>query len=445
MRKRNLFVAAYLAIGVATATFTSCSNDDVWNENGIETPAEADAQQIVLQVSNSGDGMMTRNAGRPLYSSEARQAIDEVKLIICDNAKKSENVVFVHTFDKWNTTGSKVYGISPNTEHGREATLTIPDADKLMPGNYTVYAIGYNSNRSDYNELDGRNNQIASIQEDDTFNENFALTLASGKGAEEIFAGSLNWDVTDSKGFKESVVLNRQVAGAFFYVDDIPVIDGATKIRLVASSKNTKLILGKFANVDLPNNGSNTEDYTKYVINGTTSESGTTHIICQTSLSEWFKTPTQDDGTGLIKVEGNWKGDEEKYAKGSVFAGEFVIPFAKVTGSDNTTLTLQMVDDSGDVKRSWKVKLPASDGQNSDHTLCTWNSEESKFESKIQKDTQSKYNIVRNHLYTIGQRVQDTPDDPGVTPDIPESLDTKQALVLKVCDNWEVIHNMDIE
>lgn len=433
MRKRNFFVAASLIIGAAAA-FTSCSNDDAWNGNGIDDPAETDAQQIVLQISNTGDGLTTRS-GRPLESSEAKQDIDEVKLIICNNSE-TKNVVYVATIDDWKTSSTEY----KTNGHGREKVLTIPDTEKLAAGTYTVYAIGYSDN-SNYDELDEK---VRNIQKEGDFDKDVALTLKSGRKGEEIFAGSLSLEVESGKGFRTPVVLNRQVAGTFFYVNNIPAIEGATKIRLVASAKNTSLILGQFANVNLTGNGQDNDVNVKYVINGGEPETAATHIICQANLSEWFTNPNLDaDGNGIIDKEDNWTGDEEKYAEGSVFAGEFVIPFAKV--SSRQTFTLQMVKDDGTVLRSWKVKLPASDGQTSEHTLWTWNSGTSVFDETTQKDSNTEYNIVRNHLYTIGQRTLDDPEDPGTDPDEPESLNTKQELTLQVCDNWEVIHQMEIE
>ena len=58
--------------------FSACSNDEAIM-NGSDNNAE---QTLVLQVASTGDNLTTR-AGRPLLSSEAKQAIDNVKVIIC--------------------------------------------------------------------------------------------------------------------------------------------------------------------------------------------------------------------------------------------------------------------------------------------------------------------------------------------------------------------------
>lgn len=81
MRKQVLFGAALLALG--TAVVSSCSKDEVVIDNtpGVETPVAEGEQEIILQVANTGDGLETR-AGRPLFSSEAKQSIDKVKVVI---------------------------------------------------------------------------------------------------------------------------------------------------------------------------------------------------------------------------------------------------------------------------------------------------------------------------------------------------------------------------
>ena len=55
------------------------------------------------------------------------------------------------------------------------------------------------------------------------------------------------------------------------------------------------------------------------------------------------------------------------------------------------------------------------------------------------------YSIVRNHLYTIGARdMGDNPENPGTDPDKPQDLND-ETLILKVNDNWEMIHHMEVD
>lgn len=428
MKKRNLFFA--LAAGMVM--FSACSNDDDVI-NGGNNGLNEEVQQLVLQVASSGDGLQTR-AGRPLLSEEAKQTIENVKVIICDG---SGAIKYVTNIEQWNSTGSTEY---KTNGHGREKTIEIPKDKKLAAGKYTVYAFGYSSG-SDYDLT-----TITNATEGSTFKANPTLSFKkdnpTNEIGEEIFAGDLSLTVETGKGFKTPVVLNRQVAGTFAYLKDIPFIADASKLQLVASNRNSQLVLGKFGNFDLTGNGENNDDHINYVVNGT--EAAQDKVIYTIELSDWFTAVKDDNNDGLIDGGDNWKSaDHKDYASGSVFGGSFLIPFKK---DDNTeTFKLRLTKANGtDVLREWVVKLPDDDKQLSEYTLWSWNST---FTSEQITDNADKYSVVRNHLYGIGTRTLDEPTDPGTNPDIdePESLNTKQELTLRVNDNWEVIHNMEIE
>lgn len=430
--KKNYFFSA-LAVGMVM--FSACSSDnDLANGGNGSNDA---VQQIVLQVANAGDGMQTR-AGRPLLSSEAKQTIENVKVIICDGTK----IVKEKTYTHWNEdTDSKVYG-KDGGAHGREATLTYTGDDKLPNGTYTIYAFGY-SNNSDYKDL---TTQISDLTEGKPFSGNTILNLKDGVKGEEIFAGSTaQFEINENqKGFTQTVVLNRQVAGTFGYFDKIPYVAGAAKLQLVASNGNTGLVLGGFNSFDLTGNGTGNEGHVNYVVNGTTAAKD--NVIYTINLKDWFTNVNDVDHDGLID-DTNWAKPagytKATFAKGSVFGGSFLIPFQK---NNNQTFVLQLTNDAGDVLKSWAVKLPSTDGQLSEYTLSSWNSTTSVFDNTpATKDVADKYSVVRNHLYGIGERSLDEPTTPGTDPDKPEPLNKKQELTLRVNDNWEVIHKMELE
>lgn len=460
MRKNYLLGMAL----IASLSFYSCDKEVIYVQdgNGVESVTD-DAQIITLQVENGGDGLATR-AGRPLYSAEAKQDIQNVKLWIC----KGNEVVYVTTIGNWNN--DEVSSIYNSGAHGRQKTIELKDADKLAAGTYQVYAVGYSSD-SDYNlekvtevrkTVEGEGKYIFS--EDKI---NMVLPIKEGatnKIGEEIFAGQMELTVETGKGFKEPVVLNRQVAGAFAYVKDIPYMEGAKYLKLVASAQNQSLVLGNFNSFDLTGNGSGNDANVKYVVNGTEGKSGSDpYEICTIDLNEWFTTIKDEDGDNLIDAGENWKnprrpsdspvaGTYPTFQKGSVFGGEFVIPFAHVDGKQ--TLTLQLTKDkvnNEEVLRSWKVNLNSEDVQ-LNKEITYWNSD---WNSTITDTSANTYSLVRNHLYGIGKRVNDEadPKQPGVDPDPnpedpddkPESLNNKQELVLKVNDNWEVIHGMELD
>lgn len=453
--KKNYLLGMAL---IASLSFYSCDKEVVYVQdgNGVESVADG-AQIITLQVENGGDGLATR-AGRPLFSAEAKQTIENVKLWICDG---TGNVKYVKEISAWNT--DSVSTVYTTGGHGRQTTIELTDADKLAAGTYQIYAVGYSAT-SDYDLT--KVTEVKKTEEGGgkyTFSENMVLPIKGGdtnKIGEEIFAGQMGLTVEQGKGFKEPVVLNRQVAGAFAYVKDIPFMEGARYLKLVASAQNKSLVLGNFNSFDLTGNGSGNANV-KYVVNGTNGKSGSeTYVISTIDLNKWFTAIKDEDGDNLIDAGENWKnpcrpssspaaGTYPTFQKGSAFGGEFVIPFAHVDGKQ--TLTLQLTKENGDSLRSWKVNLGSTDVQ-LNQAITYWNSN---WDSTITDTSANTYSLVRNHLYGIGTRMNDEadPEQPGVDPDPnpenpndkPESLNNKQELVLKVNDNWEVIHGMELD
>lgn len=430
MKKSLLF--SFMVAGLVM--MSSCTKEKVIVMGGDDSNA---AQQIVLQVANTGDGLQTR-AGRPLYSSEAKQTIENVKVIIC----KGNAVKYVTTVENWNTSSSEY----TTGGHGRMTTIEIPKGERLSEdGEYTVYAFGYHTGT----EYENLNTAIAAIATGSEFNANTVLNIAAGVKGEEIFAGSITFELKKEIGFKRPVVLNRQVAGTFGYFEAVPYFEGATKLQLVAPQRNTNLVLGEFANFDLLSNGKDENDgHINFVVNGT--EKASDNVIYEIELSEWFNALKDDNKDGLIDYDAaNWKNPYTgaKFKTGSVFGGTFLIPFAKV-GADKT-FVLKLTDNAGTEYATWTVKLPTTDKQTSEYTLKSWGTDS--FVPGSCTDNTTTYNVVRNHLYGIGERALDNPENPDkptpdpINPDKPEPLNKKQELTLRVNDNWEVIHKMEIE
>ena len=136
--------------------------------------------------------------------------------------------------------------------------------------------------------------------------------------------------------------------------------------------------------------------------------------------------------------------------KGSVFGGEFLIPFKAKLGAQ--TLTLKLTNESGTTLRTWTIKLPSTQVISSG-TLTSWNGTSSSGSWSTDNsvtESQEAYSILRNHLYGIGKKTaegngtdKEDPDPDG--PDTPQDLNTKQEIQLQVNDNWEVIHQMVVD
>lgn len=452
-----------LALAAGTFLFSACGSDDAL-EGGV---AQNDAaQQIVLQVASDGDGLQTR-AGRPLYSSASLQSIENVRVLVY----KADTKEIVYDSKKsldWKKSLEYTTG-----GHGRRLTITLKGDDKIKDaGDYKIVAVGYSDN-SDYIFAQEDVKADASFK-NQTYSD-ITATLAAGKDAEEVFAGEADLKIDADKNITNktdgelgaAVTMHRQVAGGFGYFMNIPAhIDGtkAKYLRLVMRSKNNVLTFNNF-NRNFTTSGENL----KYVVNGSRSatdapvadahfSAGTNvftngddaYTLYSIDLDLWF--PEGDkNGDGFLNEKDKWTHLESvnvALVKGSVFAGKFIVPFEKT--ADQKTMELQLLDKGGHILKVWNVTIPAI---NTDETA-----------GGVKDQTASIFNVVRNHMYNIGVKVDQNikpepgkpdpnpdptpdpdPDKPKPGTDEPEDLSKGQNLVLKVNDNWETIHQLGIE
>lgn len=423
MKKYFMSVAALAGM----MSLAACSSDD------IVSPADNDVQTIKIAVASTGDKSMR---SRDLNSEEPAQKIENVAVVIRDKA--TNTVVYQTIINDWDTK-SKPY---TDNGHGRECTLKLEDADRLNAGEYTITAVGYTA--ADFKD---NANTIESATKGKVVPGNFTAEVPDGKAAQEAFAGESSIKLLeDHAAINPSVTLHRQVAGYYGYFTSIPVkVDNkdVTNVRLVARSKNMKLTYGNFNS-----NFTTTNSDIMYVVNGSEpatikdakfkgSADNDAYTLYNIKVAEWFtKGDTNNDGI-LDEKDTNWTNPLEPngyktYQKGTIFAGGFAVPFA---ATDAATLELQLLDVSGEILKSWTVAMATaqSAGQGVDGVALT-----------VPETTQN-FSFFRNHMYTLGKKVDNTNNKPGTTtPDQPEPLDKSQSMILRVNDNWEVINRMTI-
>lgn len=443
----------YLTFACILGTFTSCTQNEMPEAGGDTAGTEESAVQrigIQLASDNGNDGLA--RAGRPLYSNQPAQMVDKVALVICNDANQ---VVVCKLVDDWETV-SEVYETSG---HGRKAVIELNEGERLpaTSANYILYAIGYTSREgnqtaytvktpeSDSKTLDG---YLSELKKDDAFAPNLVLHLKDEPG-EEIFAGSVSFTTYASGGFDNTVVLNRQVAGTYVYVKDVPYVEGASILRLTASADNDGLVLGEFANEDIAENGIGTG---KYVMNGTSPKSSDAqYTVCEIDLSQWMSDgQIHQDGT-LVAVD-NWQIPSQYKGKatfkvGSFYSGSFLIPFAAFSGQQSLTLGLYKESNSTLVK-TWNVNLSQSDVNKQSNVIWHWDSSQSKFQNPSGTtpvaESKNSYSVLRNHLYCIGRRDKD--NNPGSSDkDEPQALEDVTELIIKVIADWDVVYDMILE
>lgn len=419
MKKYFMSVAALAGM----MSLAACSSDD------IVSPADNDVQTIKIAVASTGD-KSTRS--RDLNSEEPAQKIENVAVVIRDKA--TNTVVYQTIINDWDTK-SNIY---TDNGHGREYTLKLEKDQRLNAGEYTITAVGYTAG-------DFKSNTIVDATKGNVAAGNFTAEVADVKAAQEAFAGESSIKLLeDHAAINPSVTLHRQVAGYYGYFTSIPVeVNGkkVTNVRLVARSKNTKLTYGNFNS-----NFTTTNDKIMYVVNG--SEPATTkdakfngsaendaYTVYNIKVTDWFTQGDMNNDGILDEKDEGWKNAlaDNGYLttqKGTIFAGGFAVPFAATTAA---TLELQLLDASGEILKSWTVEMATAQpaGQDVDKVA-------------LPAETTQNFSFFRNHMYTLGKKVDNT-DKPGTTtPDEPEPLDKSQSMILRVNDNWEVINRMTI-
>lgn len=530
MRKINLFSAAVLlALGASVA---SCSDESGLVDNSkVEVPELKGEQEVVLKVASAGDGLVSR-AGRPLYSSEAAQKIDKVKIVIVkcapDNPDPTYTIVASKLIEDWMNV-SQDYATGG---HGKQYTWRLGADEKLQyvegsKDTYMVYAIGYTNAGLYKTELEKFEKLEKSTTPGSDTKFNWVTSALTSENltkldlGEEVFAGSLENLTIDSDGSftittggENVLTLHRQVSGITGYFTNVPTFPAGSqdkvlnadsekykaytkglKLQLVSSNANDQIIFAGF-NSSFQETGKDV----KYIVNGSRSgewdsnngglktkfdvpnQSIDAYKIYEISLGSWFpQGDTSKDGyLGTLDAydeqgnpNDNWvspygSGNTVDFQPGSVFAGKFVIPFTKVpntktlelqlvattelpataSAGDATSLADSPIVAAGTIIKSWRINLSSTDEQlgttaasnhvevvqqNGIPAVLTGNDSEEKFGS---------YSIVRNHLYGVGVKSTD-----GYDPDRdkPEDLSKGQTLILKVNDNWELIHKMEIE
>ena len=404
-------------------------------------------QQIILQVQESG-GATTR-AGRPLYSSEHKQLVDHVTLVVCyygntgDASKPDNKIAAIKHIDNWMKESTEV------PDFGHRCYVSLMGSSRVPEGvaKYKVYAIGYtyrDKNKTAYitalpgeTESKDLETYLKSLRIGQIFPENLPLGLTAP--GEEIFAGT-NTEAggliqsNEAGGFTTEVILHRQVAGVYMYVSDIPYPDQARELRLTAACDNDGLVLGQFDSKIYQNGQGTTADK---VVNGTNAQedigNASRATLCSIKLSEW-----QENGVWKNPHEG-----EAQFKPGSYFAGSFVIPFAAPSETNAQSLQLELWGDdtSKGTLQTWSVKLPDGDPQNGTFNLHIWDNNNKKFTTKEVTESPDAFSLLRNHLYCIGWRDADD----GTGHDEPLPLSDANPIILQVVAEWDHVYDMELE
>ena len=379
---------AILACGLLT--FSACSNDDAFNEDETNVTA-GETRNVELTFNFSVNSGEQTRGGRPLYSSEALQQVNAMKVYVF----KESGDDYVYSEE---ITDDGNFGFNNNTAAETEShsyTLT----NKLTDGKYKFLAVGYEEGYT--TTFKG----LTTMTQNTTKLSELLLELNSGQNADEVFSGvsdAVTVSAT-STSFNVGVELHRVVAGILGYFKNVPfeIENGGKMVQVKHVLVN---VIKKGTSAKLADRTANGVDESKYTIIDIDMSS-----YSKDGDNNWYYVPAK---SGDVATVAN-----------SVLQGAYSLPIAAVTGSN--TLEVVLTGDGGTVLKTFKVK----------------------------DDNSYDFAINANHFYSLGQKMTNddtTGGDPDPDPDPddnddPIDLSKDQIITITVNAAWTDIHNLTIE
>lgn len=384
--KKNYFAMAILACGLLT--FSACSNDDAFNED--ETTVTAgETRNVELTFNFSVNSGEQTRGGRPLYSSEALQQVNAMKVYVFKESE-GEYVYSEEITDNGN------FGFNNNSAQGTEShsyTLT----DKLADGTYKFLAVGYEEGYSTTFK--------ALTMEPTTKLSELLLELNSGQNADEVFSGvsdAVTVNAT-STSFNVGVELHRVVAGILGYFKNVPfeIENGGQMVQVKHVLVN---VIKKGTSAKLEGRSASGVDDNKYTIIDIDMSD---YSNSKDGNNNWYAVPAK---SGAVATVAN-----------SVLQGAYSLPIAAVSGSSTLEVVLTG-EDRSTVLKTFKVK---------------------------DKDS-NEFDINANHFYSLGQKMTNggtNGPDPGTDDDDDDPIDLSKDQIITITVNaaWTDIHNLTIE
>lgn len=461
---------------IAAVTAMLCTTGCTTASDGPKTDA-VPKQQFTVIVESMGelftgsDDVVAalRPTRRPISSVAPTQTFDRLSMIIVEY-RPPVRVVYKHTIDDWsNPDNMASIPWSLESGQGRYATVTLSGDECLDEGSeYIAYVIGYQSGTfGGYEPFDR-------YDVGDVYNSTEVASVPTGEAAQEIFAGAELFRVVDGAIVSGSgsavnapqalVIARRQVAGTFGYFTRIPAIENGSAVaavRLVATRRNRSVIFGGFHGLDdaldfgkdnVINGMNPRSDYDARLAGSTANDAFEVYRI---DLGKWFPGNTADpglpydmNGDGYLDAgDANWQADAEMYPQGTislspgtVFGERFWIAVDMTQVNPDLTIPtfqMQLLDAQERVVRHWNVALQDFASAGEDRTLVSLpdgiygRTQISQVENS---DTETCFSIVRNRLYTMGEKNHSQ----SYGEDAPVDLDAADVLVLNANHKWQI-------
>lgn len=470
----NIYRTILPVTAIIISMFCACSpsSSDEWADTKPNEQSFTVVVESVGELFSGGEGVLQQaETKRPISSVTPTQTFDKLAVLIVEYTSPAK-VVYKKVIDNWSSPDNKA-SIPWSTEQGqgRYATIKLTGSECLEEGKeYMTYVIGYQTGSyGEYKPFQG-------VDIGSYYLHTETATVPEKGFAEEVFAGAEVFVVENgvimSKKSDEAnvrhglIVARRQVAGTFGYFTRIPVeVNGkkVAKIRLASTRQNRTVIFGGFRDVDdfynfdKDNVINGTNPRTNYDCKLSGSIENNAFVVYDIELCKWFPGNRQDnmlpydmnDDGVLDENDTNWTKDENKYPKGTIslpagtiFGDKFLIAVA-MTEADVAagipTFQMQMLDTAGEIIKSWDVALrdlsnSDTDGNRTLVSLPDGINGRTEISNIKDVDTETCFSIVRNRLYTMGEKNQSQ----TYGEDKPIDLSNADVLVLDVRHEWQI-------
>ena len=397
--KKNYLAMAALACGLLS--FSACSSDDDFGGDEQTSVATGELCDVTVNLNFELNSASTR-AGRPLYSQEALQQVNDMSLYLFKKGEGSDNEYY---FVK-EITDANGFGFKNSTAIGNQDE-TYRLTDKLTKGDYKFLAVGLEESTT-YTALSFTPGGETLTNGTKLSEATLALANTTSGVAAEVFSGvSDNINVAaDKETFNVGVELNRTVAGILGYFKNIPyTISGKVvkHVKVLVSAKGTV--------ANLAARSAKTNDNTQYTL-----------IDIDLSSATHGEVEGKDIYTN---TNGNISG--VKAVANSFLGGGYSLPIEAVNGK--ATIRVSMTDGTGNELAGYDVKVNKVNKIDQDATATTINVGDTQFP------------LVANYFYSIGKKLKnnsdgsetdENPDD----DDDPIDLSVEQELVITVSASW---------
>ncbi len=392
MRIGRLFLL--LAVAGMT-TFTACSNDDELTVT--ESTEQARPVTLDFDFNLSAGGL--KRAGRPLYSSQALQQVNDMMVYVF----KENSGSYTYTGTSYDITAFDNAAATGDENHSLEIETALTD------GSYKFLAVGL-EDATTYSPI--------AFTANTTTLEAAEIQLADAQKAGEFFAGSTNVYAVnaETQSLGVSITLTRVVAGVLGYFKNVPY-------QLIAANGSMKRVT-KVA-VQLNQNANKAA----FVAPGTELTFGDGSAYTELMSIAFDDQAAKDEAKNIYTCAEVTTGSEGNPAKveNSFLVGGYSLPCAALTGKATMKVVLYAGDEA---LKTYPVQMESS---------------------------QTDFALSRNTFYGIGHKEADNnttgekdPDDgdeddpnPGEEDD-PIDLSKDQIITITVNANWEAIHDLGL-